>query len=55
MESLLSVPGVDMVQFGPGDYSINIGRPGDTDHPEIKEGRTIYYPNITKNGYQAKS
>ena len=37
LESLLSVPGVDMVQFGPGDYSINIGRPGDTDHPEIKE------------------
>ena len=26
-----------MVQFGPGDYSINIGRPGDTAQPEIKE------------------
>ena len=37
LESLLSVPGIDMVQFGPGDYSVNIGRAGDTKHPEIKE------------------
>ena len=25
LEALLSVPGVDMVQFGPGDYSLSVG------------------------------
>ena len=28
LESLLSVPGVDMVQFGATDYSVSIGHPG---------------------------
>ena len=43
LEEILSVKGVDMVQFGPSDYSINIGRAGDEDHPEVKaaELRTI--------------
>jgi len=34
LEEILAVPGVDMVQFGPSDYSISIGKPGkggDTD------------------------
>jgi len=28
LEEILSVKGVDMVQFGPFDYSITIGKPG---------------------------
>jgi 4-hydroxy-2-oxoheptanedioate aldolase len=28
LEEILSVEGVDMVQFGPCDYSVNTGRPG---------------------------
>jgi 4-hydroxy-2-oxoheptanedioate aldolase len=28
IEEALSVPGIDMVQFGPSDFSISIGRPG---------------------------
>jgi len=30
LEEILSVPGVDMVQFGPSDFSISIGIPGQT-------------------------
>jgi 4-hydroxy-2-oxoheptanedioate aldolase len=30
LEGILSVKGVDMVQFGPVDYSISIGKPGKT-------------------------
>ncbi len=30
----LSVPGVDMVQFGPADYSMSVGRPGQSDSAE---------------------
>jgi 2-keto-3-deoxy-L-rhamnonate aldolase RhmA len=34
-EEIVSTPGVDMVYIGPGDFSIEMGRPGDYDHPEV--------------------
>ena len=34
---ILSIEGIDMVQFGPGDYSLSIGYPGQRNHPEVKE------------------
>ncbi len=37
LEALLSVPGVDMTQFGPADFSNSIDRPGEWDHPEVVE------------------
>ena len=37
LEEILSVGGVDMVQFGPGDYSMSVGLPGQYDHPKIKQ------------------
>lgn len=37
LEGLLSVKGVDMVQFGPADYSMSIGLAGQTTHPRVKE------------------
>src|SRR5437899_4958459 len=37
LEALLAVPGVDMVQFGPADYSMSLGIPGQWDHPRVKE------------------
>ena len=39
LEAILDVPGIDMVQFGPGDYSMSIGRAGDYTHPEIMEAQ----------------
>src|SRR5207237_9015401 len=36
LEEILSVPGVDMIQWGPADYSISIGRPGELGSPEVK-------------------
>jgi 2-keto-3-deoxy-L-rhamnonate aldolase RhmA len=36
LEEILSVKGVDMVQFGPADYSISVGVPGKGGSPEIK-------------------
>ncbi|MBM3645126.1 MAG: 2,4-dihydroxyhept-2-ene-1,7-dioic acid aldolase [Alphaproteobacteria bacterium] len=43
LEAILSVPGIDMVQFGPSDYSMSIGRTGQGSHPDVKaaEKRTI--------------
>ena len=37
LEEILSIKGVDMVQFGPSDYSISIGKPGQARSPEIQE------------------
>ena len=37
LEEILSVEGIDMVQFGPSDYSLSIGLPGETSHPKVKE------------------
>ncbi len=37
LEEILSIRGVDMVQFGPNDYSISVGRPGQMRSPEMQE------------------
>lgn len=37
LESILSIGGVDMVQFGPADYSLSIGIPGEPSNPKVKE------------------
>jgi 4-hydroxy-2-oxoheptanedioate aldolase len=39
LEEILSVGGVDMVQFGPADYSMSIGIPGQWDHPEVQKAQ----------------
>lgn len=39
LEAILRVKGVDMVQFGPSDYSISIGLAGQRDHPAVVEAR----------------
>ena len=36
-EELISVAGVDMVYCGPGDSSIELGHPGNYDHPDVLE------------------
>lgn len=43
LDAILAVPGIDMVQFGPADYAMSIGRPGEWTHKEVAaaERRTI--------------
>lgn len=36
LEEILSVKGVDMVQFGPCDYAISLGKPGKWQEPTIQ-------------------
>ncbi len=35
LSEILEVEGVDMVQFGPADYSVTIGKPGQTEDREV--------------------
>jgi len=37
LADLLSVDGVDMVQFGPADYAMSIGLAGQLSHPRVRE------------------
>ncbi len=37
LEEILSIKGVDMVQFGPSDYSISIGKVGQARSPEVQK------------------
>jgi 2-keto-3-deoxy-L-rhamnonate aldolase RhmA len=37
LDEILAVPGVDLIQFGPVDYSLSIGRVGEARGPEIAE------------------
>lgn len=36
LEEILAVGGIDMVQWGPADYCMSIGRPGQARSPEIR-------------------
>src|SRR5215831_7333400 len=50
LEALLSVPGVDMVQFGPADYAMSIGLAGQWDHPRVKEAERYVIETALKKG-----
>tara|TARA_B100000029_G_scaffold317345_3_gene309807 strand:- start:173 stop:1015 length:843 start_codon:yes stop_codon:yes gene_type:complete len=50
LESLLSVPGVDMTQFGPADFANSIDRPGEWTHPEVLEAEKHVIETSLKMG-----
>jgi 4-hydroxy-2-oxoheptanedioate aldolase len=50
LEALLSVPGVDMVQFGPADYAMSLGLAGQWDHPRVKEAERFVIETAFKKG-----
>jgi 4-hydroxy-2-oxoheptanedioate aldolase len=55
LEAILSVKGIDMVQFGPADYSMSIGIPGQWDHPRIREAETYVIETALKKGIQPRA
>ena len=50
LEDLLSVKGVDMVQFGPSDYSMSIGLVGQGSHPKVKEAEAYVIKTALEMG-----
>jgi len=50
LEEILSVKGVDMVQFGPADYSTSIGKPGQTQDPEVQKAHQDMIELALKKG-----
>lgn len=37
LDEILSVDGIDIVAFGPGDFAMSIGYPGQPGHPEVQK------------------
>ncbi len=50
LEEILSVKGIDMVQFGPCDYSLSIGLAGHRSHPKVKEAELKTIKTALKMG-----
>lgn len=55
LESILSVPGVDMVQFGPADYAMSLGLPGQFAHPSVREAEAHVIATATRLGIAARA
>ena len=54
LEEILSMKGVDMVQFGPCDYAISIGIPRQRSHPEVKEAEFKTIKTALKMGLRPR-
>jgi len=54
LEEILSVKGIDMVQFGPGDYSLSLGYPGQRNHPKVKEAELKTIETAIKKGIRPR-
>lgn len=50
LESILDVEGVDMVQFGPSDYSMSIGQVGNRQHPAVREAEEFVIKTALEKG-----
>lgn len=50
LEEIIALPGLDMIFFGPGDFSQSIGAPGQMDHPKLLETRKLIAELAVKYG-----
>lgn len=50
LDAILSVPGIDMVQFGPADYSMSIGQVGQYTHPDVVKAERKTIETALKKG-----
>lgn len=55
IEAICDVPGVDMIQFGPSDYSMSVGLTSQRLHPSVLEMRTHCNKVALKKGVQPRA
>ena len=55
LEEILAVGGIDMVQFGPGDYSMSVGKHDQPDHPKVKEAEKYVLKTAFEMGVQPRA
>lgn len=54
LEAILSVDGVDMIQWGSADYSMNIGRAGERNAPEVLEAQDFIFSKAKEMNIPAR-
>jgi len=54
LEDIMSVEGIDMVQFGPGDYSLSSGYMGQRSHLKVKEAEIKTIKTAIKKGIKTR-
>lgn len=50
LDAICSVPGIDIIFFGPLDYSQGIGRLGDTSHPDVLSAKKRVIETARRHG-----
>ena len=55
LDEILAVPGIDMVQWGPSDYAMSIGKPGGWALPEVKKTELDVLERCLKAGIQPRA
>lgn len=55
LEAILAVPGIDMVQFGPSDYSMSLGIAGQRDNAAVREAREYTIKTALKMGIHPRA
>ena len=50
IDNILSVPGIDMVQFGPSDYAMSIGQAGNPRHPDVQKAERVTIETALRKG-----
>ena len=50
LDEICALDGIDIVLFGPGDFSHGIGAPGQFDHPELLRARELVAKTAIKHG-----
>jgi 2-keto-3-deoxy-L-rhamnonate aldolase RhmA len=55
LEAILDVNGIDMVQFGPSDYSMSLGIPGQPGHERIREAEKYVVETAHRRGIPARA
>ena len=50
LDEILAVPGIDMIQWGPADYSMSIGRAGEWNSPEVRRVERDVFERCIKAG-----
>lgn len=55
LDEILAVDGIDMVQWGPADYSMSIGKPGERDHPKVRAAERLVIEKSLQAGIQPRA
>ena len=55
LDEILEIPGIDLVQWGGGDFSQNIGHPGEQNHPIVKAAHDKVFKESLRAGIQPRA